>query len=683
MKRTNGSLPLMAGAIVVGALCGSAGATLPEPVIWCWDEPSNFTASGENTSYIPMIHIYTTSSNPAASAVDAVTKIQALGVASDAVCFNFFWYGMGDGRRNGPTHLVNDYPNAPALFLNDCDALTHTETGTDCKTGPDSVSYWWYTPWTENGVTECFNFIDDFIDHYEEARGHVDPVRIHQDSEGYRLVDGGSQEAAKAFLECKVDSRWGTSLTPGNTILGSGGYDMYELWDEHGYTNPTTLPNSIAWWDTSTYPQNSIWYEWYFGLSSQIAEAALEQTLFQPMRIAYPGLKCSNYGSTTTTNGVGDNYIRPPHWPGGFNPANSTDRIMQPHWTASGDLQAPLLHPVWFNHADKFEVEELGYNYTAYDANGPHNWPDKLCWDTTLDDAYHNLWAIFNTQDAQGDIDPSEVTPWIRAVGIGHTFYSKTHPVTQKIYDKKIRIDKDQFRQMLTLLRGHNIQEMQLYCPDPDDHSASDITDAEWDDMDAATRQVWKYEPDVAAKIIGVNANGPITTGEYTDEVAYALKDPASLLSLALNDHVPDPDVQLQTSVLLVQFTDAGYTFGTSSYDLADTTDLRVVVYVELTDVDGDDDIEFFLRFNDYNNVMTDDIPLVLRALESSDLDLGDYRKFEADVDLSTTLSVPTAQVTNFLSNVTVYVGARHKTSASPSDTFTIEIDSVQLIPLD
>jgi hypothetical protein len=177
------------------------------------------------------------------------------------------------------------------------------------------------------------------------------------------------------------------------------------------------------------------------------------------------------------------------------------------------------------------------------------------------------------------------------------------------------------------------------------------------------------------AKIIGVNANGPITTGEYTDEVANTRsRIRASLLSLALNDHW-DPIAQdnLQASLLVVEFDDAGHDFGNDEFDLADTTMVRIIVTVELTAVGADDDIEFGIRINDVtgypqNFVEVDLVP----GTVSADLVLNEKREFIGEIEISDSpgndLGISTGGIASYLSDVALYVGARHKTSASPSD---------------
>jgi hypothetical protein len=377
MKRTNGSLPLMAGAIVVGALCGSAGATTPNPVFWCWETPDGYAETNGHfiKMIIPQIH-YSTQDGPDEAAQYVADQLDSLGIGDGEFCLLFKGLAMGDSEP-GTT-----WESGPALFHHWCDALDHDIVAdTVCSTTPDVVAEWWMTPWTSAGIDETEEWIEEWIDEYKTLQAGdaslPDPTRLHLDSENVLLVLAGRPyDSAAVFKECKNDTRWG-----GMNGEDLAGYNqtMDELWGTN--TDPNTTDN-WTWWQA---PFNRDWADWYTGVGLQTMEAALDVAVYSKMKDPVNGwsdLLCSNYETSLTI--TGSNFYRQRGTGGGYFNDGGTQIIkIKPSWEGSGDLQAPVFYPVNWNH---LHSDDLPAGYIWNSGNALNNWPDAVFWEATLDD---------------------------------------------------------------------------------------------------------------------------------------------------------------------------------------------------------------------------------------------------------------------------------------------------------
>ncbi len=492
-------------ALALGALSFTASAIdpipIPTPVFWTWGEPTIWDPVDHLTHIIPMVKVYTvtgaapgTYQDPDDIALDTKDLIEELGLETGPICILLKALGNGDAGPYdaGPPETGNKNQNAAALFNHWCDALPdedneETDGQGDCRFPDDGeiCSHWWYTPWMSSGVDELEDwmvgtpgFLPTFQS-YVSAEDIVPPVRFHFDTEKWPLARG-TYSGMAAFIECQNEDRWGTSGTQGETVCGYGD-DMYGLFDIYDWSSDDEWEfdgedvddfDDSKGWDAD---ENKPWVNWYQSLLFGTCDAAMEEGIYEyiwGMRTAsaYPweDVMVSNYLSSVRVT-YPRHYTHRKSW--------GADDFFKLRWEGKADLQAPVF-------------------YQAAEEHDPGH--TESVWETTMRVHRDNLDAIIGSL---GGSDASEITPWIPNISVtleGH------------------EVDKDDMRELLTMLRGRKVQEYIVWQNDQVGGDGVDTDD--WNALKDVINQVWMYQISSASATTG-------TSGDDEDDMEFASDD--------------------------------------------------------------------------------------------------------------------------------------------------------------
>ena len=528
------------GTLVVVTQCmGVPGlADTPSPVFWTWSAPQGRAATDPRIIQA-VIEIaraeYKGQYGPRWCAEQIKNLILDRHLQAGEIAIILQLFGMGDGS---PLSREVEGP-LPALIQHDADALC---PGTGLR-------YLWKTPWMTHGLVESSAWMQQFIERYQELQlgepAIPPPTRFHFDVESplspwgdyppasetleqYPRPWGRAKEHLETLAACLDDTRKDTEPIP-----GWGGNTLAYLYEEAGappkYFNLGDDEDPPGWY---FHPNNLDCSHWYFKLTEQAIDAALNQVAYQPIRAAWPGCKSSNYWTSSPMDGLGapgserkrkicvDNRGDP-----------NISKVFEYHWKGSADLQAPELYPApcW------------------KEPNEP------LQWDGSIRETRRHVEAC---RDSFPD-DPNQppITPWLLLVGC------------RTCAPDCDFAPADFIRRQLTFLRGMQVNEFCIW------------NDANTGMCQAPYEENWNKLVDLIDQVWGADVSDA--------QVLLGTKDPASEVNdLRWNERdTPSTKkyfrVQSESGATL-HYTETEVTFATLIAWGAEVTRLRVVVEAEV-----------------------------------------------------------------------------------------------------
>ncbi|MDA1007691.1 MAG: hypothetical protein O2800_01615 [Planctomycetota bacterium] len=276
--------------------------------VWTWDVPSGVLSRSSVVQPLTRIAVYTSDPLDAADAVcDSILRAQ---LESNEVGVLLQGFGMGGGSPTGPKWIVE---GTTKLFLHPKDGVT-----------PSDGLEWWVTPWFSTGVTSCSRWMTRFIERWRERQANgepiPDPCRFHFDSEEWPQVVTSPLGAIGAFRAMQNDPRWTSE-----PILGFN-QSIEAIWVS---ANRPSFDQTKYWFD----PVNRDWSCWYQGVLFTGASAAMQAAAGSVIKEAWPNCGVSNYGTSTSFDGVD----------GRFDVDSRNPWLKYVHRSAS-DIQAPVFY---------------------------------------------------------------------------------------------------------------------------------------------------------------------------------------------------------------------------------------------------------------------------------------------------------------------------------------------------
>ncbi|MEM7229985.1 MAG: hypothetical protein AAF432_14345 [Planctomycetota bacterium] len=324
---------------------------------WTWDEPLGVAAELPQVIQMVRPHVHEIDGRAAANKV--CDMIVQRGLRPGQVCICLQGFGEGGGDPEGKSYHVR---GRSPLFFDWNDGLRRSDT-----------EYWWYTPWMKNGRARTSTWMNNFIAQYK-ARQRIDhripdPSRFAFDTERYVVVNWQAKAAIESFHSMMRDARWSTEKLPGYNKT------MSELYEDAGRPK---YDHRQEWYR----PVNQEWAVWYHGLCIELADAAMNEVAYEPIRNAWIGCMSSNYRSATSFDGEDDRY----------------------------DVDA--LNP-WLKTVHKSYADQLApVTYRTVERQGRQVITRSSGASTVVME--RRLQAMV---ESYGGIDPARITPWIELTG--------------------------------------------------------------------------------------------------------------------------------------------------------------------------------------------------------------------------------------------------------------------------
>jgi hypothetical protein len=285
-RPTVGQKPVRGGGAGMGGGGGNIGGNTAtsefDPTTaryWAWDKPLGTAAFVPQIIQMVRVQVHFLSGREAADKVCDLIVDRRL--RSGEVCILLQGFGEGGGDPGGKYYHVQ---GRTPLFLNWNDGLVR---GTS--------EYWWNTPWMEHGIAHTGAWMEEFINRYQTRQRNdqliPDPSRFHFDSEGGVRVEQTARGAISAFHAMRRDSRWATEKIVGLNKT------LKQLYSEAG---TPSYRHQLAWYKE----QNKEWAIWYQSICIEACDAAMNEVAYQPIRETWPSCKSSNYGTSTSFDGV-------------------------------------------------------------------------------------------------------------------------------------------------------------------------------------------------------------------------------------------------------------------------------------------------------------------------------------------------------------------------------------------
>ena len=457
---------------------GLEGPVDPPFRVFSWQEPRGAALGMDTVQTFVRVKVDGAGS-PEESAERIVNEILDRNLQHEEVAILLQHFGMGDGGTKDTGYPL---PPAPALFWHWCDGLRHAEPhGTPeqqaCEVlGPtDATQEWWRTPWMSHGIAESRQWMDRFIARYKQRQAEdpriPDPSRFHFDSENNTTPR--RVWATREFHAMKSDPRWETEPIP-----GFEGRPMSKLYEDAGapQVDPTRKAFQIP---------NRQWRDWYEGVCIQAADAAMDAAAYQPIREAWPSAASSNWRTSDAYDGVD----------GRFRIAvNGTVTSVN---RAFGDIQAPVLYgksPLF--HMDPDAREQV--------MRGMRGQVENL---------------MFSFGCPHTNIAPWTYVPGQRVARDGEQF----------------RIQEDQLRRFVGMLRDRGINEMLLWS-----NGDTQVGTRWWDDTADAIRDATAFSLRGAV----VSHGAADASGDAADRLRLRHRDELAILS---RPHDPAHRVEIRT----------------------------------------------------------------------------------------------------------------------------------------
>lgn len=194
--------------------------------------------------------------------------------------------------------------------------------------------------WTEDLVRSLRRAIRAHNDKRPQSALKLD--YLHMDFEPHAHSAWHSTSGERVLTEARQDPRWTTQRVLGQKTFA-------DLWGRGFTYRDDVIPSDRSNWAV----QN-----WLRTVYLTIDDALLNQVLYQPMRRAFPGIKCGNYDYYVSTSNV---YPQTPT-PGSAFTDTSLLQVNTPHYwvrVATPRLQADVSTPVFYG--------ETGPQAPAYD----------------------------------------------------------------------------------------------------------------------------------------------------------------------------------------------------------------------------------------------------------------------------------------------------------------------------
>jgi hypothetical protein len=372
------------------------------PRAWTWDPPAG--AAAQEPCFIPLVRtLVSPTTSPEAAAEEICAIIEARGLAAGSI-------GLV------PLNLGRDF-----LVGNAADRINDPAVPETIRGG---------TPWTLNGRAAFGAWMDRFIARYQSRQlesGIPDPDRWHLDCElrlpALRYLpdvsDCWGTAPLRLFEAMQQDPRWNSEPL----LMNPGGA-------------PTTLTIAAHYaaagsprFDPTVdrgHPINRGWSVWWDGMSREAVEGALNETIFQRVRDAWPDARTSEFAESMRLDaglepdGSRREYVDFEWWNQGW---------MRSHWVGRADLQAPALYL-------------FGTSFLPPKADF---WRENMrLHRSNLDACLHSF----------GGVAPSAVTPWVTLPRIAL-------PAGEGQPDRAV--SDEEFIELMALLRGRGIDEFMLW----------------------------------------------------------------------------------------------------------------------------------------------------------------------------------------------------------------------------
>jgi len=490
-------------AVTTMAAHGFAGPSSPTepPRIWTWDAPLGDAAG--HPAFTRLVQVFVSPdmsvTNAQQTASAAANAIRSSNLPSDRIAIIL---------RNWGKRLAYH----PADAISPGFGLSEAQRA--------------HVPWTTNGRAAATAWTAAFIARFraeQKAGGVPDPSRFHMDNElwmpppcfpnpGYSPLEPCWGVApVQVFAGMTADPRWDGLPLP---WPGSSGRTLASLHAEaSGPTFDPSLPRSD--------PANRAWAMWYEGTCRTALEAATHETLYTPLKAAWPAVRTSDFSASVRIDGGAEpdgsirGYADFEAWGFGW--------FRIPRIEGMADLQAPALYL-------------FGEAFVAPDEDW---WKQNLALDrANLDACIHSFGGPVDGMLAH------PITPWLTLPGV----WLPWSPTAYR------SLDLGQFRELLALLRSRGIDEFQLW---------PGVNAAIWNGVAAAVDAVW------TGGIGGVSVTvGTAGTGDPVSLVHRAYRDPlevtpaeglASLVVTWTGDSTPPgPCVTAGTIDLAIEAWSAG-----------------------------------------------------------------------------------------------------------------------------
>lgn len=293
-----------------------------------------------------------------AKAIEFVNAVTSQGRSNGGIALFINHFGHGNQFiTSSSIPKTNPWPTNAARFQNTSSANAHVPAlyahPNDVYAGPavpdeESAPYLGLpTPWMRHGIAECKQWTYDFIDKCEDL-GLLTINRLHQDQE----VEAGELFANNKYnpafrwigywQRLKTDPRWNArdpvtgDVMPDAVVPGFPAKTLADLWADAYAAGVRDDPSTIPLLTEQGSDEFRSWFRWFISVKRQAEAAALEESLYAPMRAAY-GTKCSDYDQSVRLDGVtaGDDRSNV-FMGGGFQDSHG----LRAHWDGFGDIQA-------------------------------------------------------------------------------------------------------------------------------------------------------------------------------------------------------------------------------------------------------------------------------------------------------------------------------------------------------
>ncbi len=279
------SLPRVQDGTIKPVIRVSAG-------VWCQSSPVNCCALG-------CACYQRTPQSVVNKIVNLYSSNQELYGSSPAILLQEL--GIGGGDPCPQPGIVQHWMYADGLFLNWCDQIKPDENN-PCDP-PSHESARWLSPWNDNGIEQMKSWITSFMNIYQVGINNGTlpiPSRFVFDTEYWPMAPYWGENGITAFRDLaglnageEPDSRWDTKVLP---VFNK---TLKELHDEaiaNGMTDP--IPGNWA------IEENQSWVLWYDGIMSTMCDAAMKEAFFDSIKEFWPGVVCSNFDTSISTDGL-------------------------------------------------------------------------------------------------------------------------------------------------------------------------------------------------------------------------------------------------------------------------------------------------------------------------------------------------------------------------------------------